>query len=356
MREVYTFLDRLFQKRWPTHTLFWAYVLISAPLFSEFNSQEIGESLIYRGVGLPLKMAAAYLLVYYQIPQLLQKRKYFQFLVSMIMAISLFTVLYRINNIYIAETLAGVTHPKESISQILIEYKFTFYFYFWRVYSAAFGFLLLKMLKDWALNRQQIETLQKEKAEAELNFLKAQLHPHFLFNTLNNLYALALKKADETPEAIAKLADILDYMLYQCNAEKVPLHKEVEVIQDYITLERLRYGSRLGLNFSQKIEDKQVMIAPLVLLSIVENAFKHGVSGIIYNPQIELELETEEGALFFRIFNTRSSNPKQERLKHRNGIGTANIKRQLDLMYPNRYTWETREKEGSYEIKLSIDL
>ena len=356
MNERYTILDRIFQRRWLLHVLFWAYILFSAPLFSEFNSQERWESFIYRGVGLPLKMIATYLLVYYQVPQLLQKKKYFQFLLSLVATIIFFSILYRINNIYIAETLAGATNPKESIGQILSEFKFTVYFYVWRVYYSALLFLLLKMLKDWALNKQKVETLQKEKARAELNFLKAQLHPHFLFNTLNNIYALALKKSDQTPEVVAKLSEILDYMLYQCNEDQVWVSKEIDLLKNYIELEQIRYGDRLLLTFEHQLENKQSKIAPLVLLSVVENAFKHGVSETLDQPRVEISLQENQGKLKFHVSNSKSSRKPNQEQSYKKGIGTANIRRQLELAYPGKHSWEVSEAESSYDLYLSIDL
>ena len=356
MIERYTFLDRIFQRRWLLHALFWAYILFSAPFFSEFNSQERWESLIYRGVGLPLKMIATYLFVYYQIPKLLQKKKYFQFLLSMVVTICLFSFIYRINNIYIAETLAGATNPKEPIGQILSEYKFTIYAYIWRVYYTALLFLLLKMVKDWALNRQKIETLQKEKAQAELNFLKAQLHPHFLFNTLNNIYALALKKSDQAPEVVAKLSEILDYMLYQCNEDRVLLSNEIKLLTDYMELERIRYGDRLFLSFDHKLENEQAQIAPLVLLSIVENAFKHGVSETLKDPKVEISLSEKKGILNFHVVNSKSQRPLEEKKEYKKGIGTQNIKRQLELAYPDKHSWKIQEEVDSYTVQLEIEL
>ncbi|MEM6630460.1 MAG: sensor histidine kinase [Bacteroidota bacterium] len=356
MKERYTYLDQLLQNRVLVHVLFWLATLFSAPLVSEYISQEVIESLVYRGVGLPLKVAATYLLVYYQIPRLLQKKKYFQFLLSFFLTLSVFSIAYRFNNIHIAETLMGASAPKESLWQILHEYKITVIFYGPRVYFTSIVFLFLKMIKDWALNKQQVETLQKEKINAELSFLKAQLHPHFLFNTLNNIYALALKKSDQTPEVVAKLSEILDYMLYQCNEDRVLVSKEINLLTHYIELERIRYGERLLLTFQHELENNQARVAPLVLLSIVENAFKHGASGTISNPRVEITLIEKKGILSFRVFNSKPKNPQEDKQAYKKGIGAANIKRQLELAYPKRHSWEIREEADSYEVQLEIEL
>ena len=370
--ERLNFLDKVLQSRFQRHALFWLLVLFAAPFFAEFTDLSRSQSIIYRAVGLPIKMAAAYLLVYYQIPQFLQKKRYFQAILSFLISTVVFCFIYRINNIYIAETLAGSDAPKESITEIFFQYKTTVSFYFWRVYLYPLLFLFLKIIKDWAEEKHQVERLKKEKATTELNFLKAQIHPHFLFNTLNNLYALAVKKSDDTADGIAKLSEMLDYMLYQCNEEKVFVTREIELIQDYIDLELLRYGKRLKLNFDHRIDAPSAKISPLVLLSIVENAFKHGVSEALHDPIVDIELLVENGQLDFKVYNTKAiQNVKQEneyRIElfkpnkeyraenHKKGIGINNIKRQLELVYPEKYEWRVNEKMNSYEVVLKVDL
>ena len=350
------FLDRIINNRALTHVLFWLGVLFAAPIFARFNGQEEFEAFTFRAVGLPQKMLATYLLVYYQIPKLLQKKKYIQFLLSLAISVIVFSVVYRIMNIYVAETLAGADTPKEPISQILSELKWTVYYYYLRVYFWGFIFLLLKIVKDWAMNKEQVERLKKEKMRAELNFLKAQIHPHFLFNTLNNLYALTLKKSDEAPEVVAKLSEILDYMLYQCNEPVVAIHKEIKLLQNYVDLEKLRYGERLQLTFEEEVDDPNLPIAPLILLSIVENAFKHGASGTINQPLININLSLEDKQLVFKVYNSKSSIEQQDHHSYKEGIGVKNTLRQLDLIYKNRYSWKVHETETSYEVLVTIQL
>ncbi|MEO0468848.1 MAG: hypothetical protein AAF206_04440, partial [Bacteroidota bacterium] len=160
------------------HILFWLYALLAAPLFAEVYDQTVLDSLIYRAIGLPIKMMAAYLLAYYQIPRLLQQKRYWQFVLSLVGSVIVFTVIYRFNNVQFAEPLAGDASNYESISQILAELRLTILSYFFRVYSYPILFVILKILLDQANERQTIERLEKEKTTAELNFLKAQIHPH----------------------------------------------------------------------------------------------------------------------------------------------------------------------------------
>ncbi len=354
MEEENHIVDRILQNRWLTHSLFWASWLLIAPLTSNENISEIRGMFIYRAVGIPTKMMATYLLVYVQIPQLLQKKKYIQFILSLVVSILFFTILYRFNNIHIAERLSDPEEIRESLGQIIWEFEFTVLGYFDRVYGIAFLFLFIKMIKDRGVEKQKVEMLKQEKANAELNFLKAQIHPHFLFNTLNNLYALTLEKSDEAPEVVAKLAEMLDYMLYRCRDEKVPISQEIALLKHYIDLEKLRYGNRLTLDFTHSVDNPRTPIAPLILISIVENAFKHGVSSVVGPAAVTISLEVLNGKLNFNVINSKPIVMEDDPMNYRKGIGVQNAQRQLDLLYPNQYEWRIEEHTETYEVNLSL--
>ena len=356
MEKLKNILVQILQNRIFLHALFWAFVLWNAPFTSVPEIAQDWRAYMYRVVGIPTKMAATYLLAYYQIPKLLYKKKYLYFTLSLILSIIGFTIIYRFNNIHIAETFAGSQAPKESLLEIIYQLDYTISDYVFRVYLYTFLFMMVKFTRDIAKEKTQIETLQKEKTQAELNFLKAQIHPHFLFNTLNNLYALTLDKSDDAPEVVAKLAEILDYMLYQCNEPNVLINKEIELLQNYIDLEKLRYGDRLHLEFDYEIDQSHTRIAPLILISIIENAFKHGVSSTIAEARIEISLIVKNDLLHFRVFNTKGEFAQADQMNYKEGIGAKNIQRQLELVYPNHYEWEVEEKEYSYEVNLSIVL
>lgn len=355
MERENSFLDRVLQNRVLTHVLFWLLVWIIAPISSDQSITEAGEAFLFRGVALPTKMAAAYLLAYYQIPKFLQRKKYIQFVLSFMAGTVVLTYVYRINNVYIAESLAGLPVPKESLPLMISQFGYTVGSYFPRLYFFAFIFVFIKTVKNRAAVRRQMEVLQKEKATAELNFLKAQIHPHFLFNTLNNLYALTLDKSEKASDVVARLSEMLDYMLYQCKEDKVRICKEVELLENYMDLEQLRYGDRLALNFDYKIDDSDIFIAPLILVSIVENAFKHGVSGILEKAVIKVELTAETGNIHFRVFNTKPAVAQSDIMNYKKGIGLENVKRQLELIYPDQYICKIEEQEESFEVNLWIE-
>ena len=355
-KEAHTLLDKILQNRVLTHILFWAFVLLIAPLTSSENVRNIQEAYLFRAVALPMKIIPTYFVVYFLIPRYLHQKKYFLFWLYFILSSIVFTIAYRFNNIHIAETLAGLDQPKESLLQIIYELEFTVLGYFFRVYFFTMIFIMIKTFRERAAKQHQIESLLKEKTQAELNFLKAQIHPHFLFNTLNNLYALCLDKSDEAPDVVAKLSEMLDYMLYQCKAPKVLISKEISLLENYIDLEKIRYGHRLKLDFTHTLDDPQAMIAPLILISFVENAFKHGVSSTLQNPTVNMTLTVENNQLNFNIFNTKSEDVQSDQMDYKKGIGIKNVKRQLELVYPNQYELKVNEAQKSYEVNLRITL
>ncbi|WP_160164101.1 sensor histidine kinase [Nafulsella turpanensis] len=214
---------------------------------------------------------------------------------------------------------------------------------------------VLKQQKSQLEMKQRNILLEKEKASTELHFLKAQIHPHFLFNTLNNLYVLSLKKSDKAPETVIKLSEILDYILYKGNEEIVSVEKEVKLLDNYIALEQLRYSNQLKISFVKNIENESVEVSPLLLLTIVENAFKHGASGSLDAPLIKIELIVKDQQLFFKVFNTKSLCFEADNTEIKQGIGVSNIRRQLALIY-REYDFAIQESKEDYLVTLSINL
>ena len=193
------------------------------------------------------------------------------------------------------------------------------------------------------LETKILETQLKLK-EQELNYLKMQIHPHFLFNTLNTMYGFALKKADETPEMILKLSNLLDYLLYQVDKPFVSLNDEINHINDYIELEKMRFNDTLHINFEIENILVDTKIAPMLLLPFVENSFKHGSlkKGIL---NVGIKLFCKNKSLFFEIKNTSTINAISE-----NGIGLDNIKKRLDLLYKDQYTLTINNENGLFSV------
>ncbi|MFT5892055.1 MAG: two-component system LytT family sensor kinase [Dokdonia sp.] len=351
------FIDWIIQNRVVSHFVFWFLLVISLPVLAALNDGSVKKTLISSLSFLPAQLLASYFLVYYQVPKLLFKKKYFKFGISFLISVYVFLVLSKLSDMYLFE-LFNLKHLKEkSLVEILADPFHLAVVYFPSVYVFVFLMLMTKAFKDRFEERHQLEVLQKEKANTELKFLKAQTNPHFLFNTLNNLYSLTLDQSEKAPEVVLKLSGMLDYMLYGCKDAEVPLKKEIAFIQDYIDLESLRYGNKLTLNFTYHLHDPNVMIAPLILISFVENAFKHGASTNLKNSVIKIELTTNQDQLYFKVFNTlpasRQGDTKNE---SHSGIGFSNAQRQLELNYKNNYDLKSTKTDNDFQVVLNINL
>jgi two-component system, LytTR family, sensor kinase len=225
--------------------------------------------------------------------------------------------------------------------------------------QASFGVMsviFFGIIKHFYDYRKLIESTQKlriEKQTAELTYLKSQTNPHFLFNTLNNIYSLSRDKSDLAPESILRLSDMLRFMLYETSGDYIPIEQELKIINDYIALEKLRYDDSLRVNFSYKIEDMKQPLPPLLLIPLVENAFKHGVSETRDQPFVELYLSSDFQQLEFIFKNSVDGSPGEKPVKE--NIGLSNIRRQLELLYKD-YNLSLQQTEGDFTATLKINL
>ena len=220
--------------------------------------------------------------------------------------------------------------------------------------TALIGSALFAIAAYAGVKEKEAIRLQKEKLETELKFLKSQINPHFLFNTLNNIYTLTVLRADSAPEHLMRLSEILRYMLYDCEADRVPLKKEIDYIRNYVTLKMLKDSK--GMNVTTEIDDSrpQLQIAPMLFIPFIENAFKHSYVEDLKKGWIRIRLRTGEQQVFFEVEN---SIPGKGYSKDRTGgIGLENAKRQLELIYPGKYELELREEAHRFFAGLKIEL
>ena len=193
---------------------------------------------------------------------------------------------------------------------------------------------------------------QQEKVVAQLQLLRAQLHPHFLFNTLNNIYAFALQSSPKTPAMILRLSSLLSYMLYECKGEEVLLEKEVEVMKDYIDLEKERYGDKIdvSVNIVGDLCDKY--ICPLLILPFLENAFKHGTSEQFGRPWMSLDMSLKDNLLKCKVVNSKNEYVPH----HQNGVGIDNVKKRLELLYHDKYDLKLSDEGDFFVVSLTLEL
>jgi LytS/YehU family sensor histidine kinase len=219
------------------------------------------------------------------------------------------------------------------------------------IFYSAFA-ILIKLLVRWYDERKSREEKILREHKFELELLKAQLNPHFFFNTLNNIYSLVLKKSDEAPAALLKLSEIMRYMLYDSRAPKVPLAKELEYLEDYLELQKLRFTDPGFIDYTAKGEPHNHDIPPMMLLSFVENAFKHGKRRVS-NPGIVIRTEITEDEMRFHVSNYIIENSPTEK-RDGSGIGLKNIKRRLQLIYPGKHDLTITNRDGIYTVDLTI--
>jgi LytS/YehU family sensor histidine kinase len=211
---------------------------------------------------------------------------------------------------------------------------------------------LIVLFKYWSRKQQEWLQAEKEKMTAELQLLKAQIHPHFLFNTLNNIYSFSLENSPKTPGLILKLSSLLSHMLYDCKAEEVLLEKEIGIMKDYIDLEKERYGNKIEISWSVEGELRDKYIAPLLLLPFLENAFKHGTSDQVEKPWLSVDISVKNSTLSCKIVN--SKNVYVPASVH--GIGIQNVRKRLGFLYPGKHELKMNDEENFFVVSLNVEL
>lgn len=332
------------------HIFFWICVFT----FYTFFYGRLGGDLYYSFVHLiytsPLYIGATYIAVYVIIPRFLLKKRYKDFVISsvyMVLGVAYLEILITICLIVLPVNIIPLKWNAPVKPDSL-----DIYLRLIGIYAVVFLASSIKLLKHWYKMQKKNQQLIKEKLEAELNMLKSQVHPHFLFNTLNNLYALTLKKSDKSPDVVLKLSEILDFMLYHSNKDFVELEREIKLVNNYIALEKLRYGERLLIDFEIDGDIQNKHIAPMMIFPLVENCFKHGVSSTNQKSWIKLLLKASPERLYFTAENSKIE--KQNKLK--GGLGLINLRKRLSLIYPENHKLDIAESDSIFKATLEISL
>jgi LytS/YehU family sensor histidine kinase len=254
---------------------------------------------------------------------------------------------------------AGAAVAHTSIRQLWGEKACIFQFFsnaFLSTLAAMTLAMSIKLAKNWLESRRRQQLLEKEKLETELNYLRYQFNPHFLFNTINSIFFLIHKNPDMASASLAKFSELLRYQLYECNGEQIALAHEIAYLQNFIGLERLRQNSSLGLEVDiRRDETCSVSIAPFLLMTFVENAFKH-VSRHADDPNwIKIHLQQQGPQLDFFVANSSAPFEAGD-IFHYSGIGLRNVQRRLDLLYPGRYQLVIHNNDGNFEVRLQLQL
>jgi len=222
-------------------------------------------------------------------------------------------------------------------------------------YPTIVGFALaIKLLKSWYLKQEEAAQVAREKINAELQLLKAQVHPHFLFNTLNNIYSFIINDSPSAPEVLKKLSTLLRYIIYECNQPLVKLEKELKMIRDYIDLEKIRYGENFNLSLQIQGNAINKMICPLLLIPFLENSFKHGASQMLAHPWVNLDITIGEENLQFDLTNNKPTYSAERTVTK--GLGLNNVKKRLAILYPGLHSLNIIEDVMSFSVSLKVPL
>ena len=343
------FLKRILKKRWLQHILFWGvawYLLLR--LFAS-SSTILPIDYIYTSVFLVTLALGTTVNLFILIPLFLARQRYLLYGFLLILSVALFAWL-------------NMLTFSRFIDYILPSYYFISYFDYGDILKFFIAFTLittlLKLSKGWFYlmdARNKLDRLEKEHAQAALDTLKGQINPHFLFNSLNTLYSLVLKKSETAPEMILKLSGFLRYILYETSAVRVDLAKEISYMHDYMDLQKLRSGDQASITFKVTGDPSGKQIAPLLFLPLVENSFKHGIKGETGRTFVDIlfSIGAEEIE-----FTTRNNHGSADTLPGNevHGIGLDNLRKRLEYLYPGRFTLELSDERNVFFVKLIVPL
>lgn len=330
------------------HILFWLIYVLSEYVanYPHLQGVEHFQQIWTVILSLPLLMSPTYFIVFVAVPKYLKTGKLVSFI--LVLLVSAVLVFYgRIKWLelinYLIYDFSGSMPASKALKNVVRDYA---------IIALAIS---IYIITDWRRKEQENKQLVEAKAKADLELLKRQLHPHFLFNTLNNIYSLSLKSSDQTGESILKLSKLLEYLVYQSGEKHVLLIEEIELVRNYIDLEKLRYGPELDVNLEIKGVDKLTKTAPLILLPFVENCFKHGgknEKGVFW---LKIRVLVFDKLLTVFIENSKNQQHKLPVSKAA-GVGLANISERLELLYQGNYSLDIEDSQEFYSIKLEVKL
>lgn len=333
------------------HIIFWCGVLLFYTYLFSADKNDFRYVLSFSLFLMPITIATTYVSIYKLIPDYLIQRRYLFF------SLYCFYTLVISTYLIVTSVFFGLIYLPDLEFSNMAPIRRNIVFVAISVYVVVILVSAFKSLKlnlkhteeTKELDNKILETQLKLK-EQELNYLKMQIHPHFLFNTLNTIYSFALKKADETPEMILKLSNLLDYLLYQVDRPFVMLTEEINHINDYIELEKIRFNDKLMVSFKIYKTSENLKIAPMILLPFIENSFKHGT---IKNGKLNIliDIRCKDEIIWFTIENTNFSIEDSQK-----GIGLENIKKRLEILYTNNYTLKIENKNDLFKVILKLNV
>ena len=304
------------------------------------------EALIF----MPVHLFLSYSIIYFLIPRYLFTKKYFKMVLGFVALLIMTALLSHLTAITAIRAFRQSVGLAGGANPLLFGLMAGL-----RGSNTVAGFATaIKLIKYWYLKNEDNQQLAQEKLQAELQALRGQLQPHFLFNTLNSLYSLTLHQSPQAPQMVERLSELLRYILTECNKPLVLLQAELSLLKSYIELEKIRFGDRLNIAIDQRGDVEGYSVAPLMLLPFVENCFKHGVRNQLEPVWITLHIEVHEEKLFFKLVNGKQLGHAAPETS--TGIGLSNIRKRLELIYPNRHQLKITDAEDTFIVNLTVPL
>ncbi|MEO5583323.1 MAG: histidine kinase [Saprospiraceae bacterium] len=333
-----------FQKPWVLHALFWFMVFGMMLMAGPSNSGSFLE-IARKLINLTFYIIVVYINLGYLIPRFLSQKNFMTYCLLLLTMVAIFTPIM-VLLLYIT------TEEVEPREYLIMNQQWIFLLLF----MIAGGSTVIKIISDWQRHQRDRKDLETQRMQSEIKFLKSQINPHFLFNTLNSLYALTLKKSDKAPEIVIKLSEMMRYMLYECNERRVPLQKEVNYIENYLAMEKLRQSWEADIVFKLEGQIADQTIAPLIFIPFLENSFKHGLNHQINEGYVHVNLKILGEKLLLSIVNSKPDQAVMSVERRNGGIGLVNVRRRLSLLYPNQYKLDIQDTEKEHVVELSLDL
>jgi sensor histidine kinase YesM len=330
------------------HFIFWiSYFILNVVRWGSYY-QDYWYSFKSNTVTVTLGMLLAYFHVYFLLPKLLFQKKIISYVLFFFIALAVF---YLVRTELIFLFINENVWPESQTPQRAYTFNHILVVSLIGIYDIALA-TTVKLTASWIVNRRRMEDMKSTQLKTELQFLKAQIQPHFFFNTLNNLYALTLEQSKQAPDVVLKLSKIMEYVLYDAKEPKTQLINEIKYIQNYIDLEKLRFQDNVNIQMDLKGDLDDCEVPPLLFLPFIENCFKHGAKGND-NSNVIISFEVEDNLLKFFTKNNISTTTTNEK-KH--GIGNKNVLRRLELLFADKYTYLSKIENKNYIIELTIQL
>lgn len=330
--------------RWFWHVLYWVVSLLFLVFFLGYQTIGIRITLWFILTLSPIVILTTYFFTEYLIPRFLVKKKIFKFSLYALYTVIASVYLVLIMLVVIFIFVAGLNIKAANFNALFLVAG---------MYIPVVMGIAVKLYRTWQKSEEVNLRLLQQKTEQELNLLKTQIHPHFLFNTLNNLYALINEKSDKAGKVVLELSDLLSFILYDCKADRIPLRDEIKQIENYISLEKLRYGERVEVKTEIMKNVGQILVLPLILLPLVENCFKHGVKPTLSPSTIYIAISREGNFLLIQV---RNSLPAKTPDFDSGGLGLENLRSRLQLAYGREFDLNSEKTSLYFIVRLKIPI